>query len=111
MLVKLTCLNTIIAQKWLTVDTLAYGSQLSYVLAVCVIANARDGERPFEMNYFTRYDQIIVTKGYKEYHCIIYAGKGLFILACTHIQQTFLCQVANLHALWLWTTNIYNIIM
>ena len=87
MLVKLTCLNTIIAQKWLTVDTLAYGSQLSYVLAVCVIANARDGERPFEMNYFTRYDQIIVTKGYKEYHCIIYAGKGLFISACTHIQQ------------------------
>lgn len=81
MLVKLTCLNTIIAQKWLTVDTLAYGSQLSYVLAVSVINDT------FEMNYFTRYDQIIVTKGYKEYHCIIYAGKGLFISACTHIQQ------------------------
>ena len=71
----------------MTVDTLAYGSQLSYVLAESVIANARDGERPYEMNNFTRYDQIIVTKSYKEYHCIIYTGKGLFILACTHIQH------------------------
>uniref|UniRef100_A0A7N2KR74 Mitochondrial carrier protein n=1 Tax=Quercus lobata TaxID=97700 RepID=A0A7N2KR74_QUELO len=34
-------------------DTLAYGSQLSYVIAESVIANARGGERPFEMNNFT----------------------------------------------------------